>query len=101
MPRPSYPPFRKPSSGSREEGAGAPGEALVAGGEDAPVGGEVERLAAPIGDRAARALDHRRERAKIIGLQIRLGDEIDETAGEERIGIAIGAEAGERHAAAE
>ena len=49
--------------------------------------------AAPIGGDAAGTLDDRNHRAEIVRLEAGFKDEVDEAAGEQTVGVAIGAEA--------
>src|SRR5260370_24017535 len=66
--------------------------AAIAGNQDATVRVEIEIGSAPIGGEASRPLDDRNHRAEIVRLEARFKDEVDEAAGKQTIGIAIGAE---------
>ncbi len=57
----------------------------------------MRRPAAPVGDQAARRLDHRNRRRHVIGLQPRLDHQIDAAGGDQRIAVAIHAIAGQPH----
>src|SRR5258708_27872287 len=77
------------------------GELGITGSDDAAVRAQIEGAALPVGDDAAGALDHRHQRAVIVGLEPGLDDEVDEPARQLRVGIAIGAAAAELHRAAQ
>ena len=51
----------------------------------------IDRAALPVGDDAARSLDHRNRGLHVIGFEAGLDHQIDLTGSDQRIGIAIGA----------
>src|SRR5215472_11595384 len=71
--------------------------AAVASDENAAVGGEVQSPSPPIGGHTPSPFDDRNHRAKIVRLQARFKDKIDEPGSEQPIGITIGTKAGQLH----
>src|SRR5947209_16848083 len=70
-----------------------PMRAAVAGHQNPAVRGNIEIGSAPIGSEASRPLDDRNHRAEVVRLEARFKNEVDETRGEQAVGVAIRAKA--------